>query len=118
MYSSARLQRRVRRIQAEEFDPRSPDHVGKELDAGVVAAEEATAQAHFGQDDRKYCGLTPIEGAVPEELPRKVPKQVDPRWVASLAAKPQMSDLWVLEERLPHVCSEGAWEGAYQMSAF
>jgi len=118
MYSSARLQRRVRRIQAEKFDIRSPDHVGKELDAGVVAAEEATAQAHFGQDDRKYCGLTPIEGAVPEELPRKVPKQVDPRWVASLAAKPQMSDLWVLEERLPHVCSEGAWEGAYQMAAF
>ena len=47
---------------------------------------------------------------MPESLPRKVLKQIDPKWVASLATKPQMSDLWVLEDRMPHVCSEGAFK--------
>tara|TARA_B100001057_G_scaffold487270_1_gene569740 strand:+ start:41 stop:385 length:345 start_codon:yes stop_codon:yes gene_type:complete len=111
MYSSARLQRRVRRIQAEQFDPRSTAHVGNELDASKVAAEEAAArEVHFEAHERKYSELTPIEGSVPESLPRKVRKQIDPKWVASLATKPQMSDLWVLEDRMPHVCSEGPFK--------
>ena len=111
MYSSARLQRRVRRIQAEQFDPRSAAHVGNELDASVVAAEEAASRdVHFEAHERKYSELTPIEGSVPESLPRKVRKQVDPKWVASLATKPEMSDLWVLEDRMPHICSEGVFK--------
>ena len=111
MYSSARLQRRVRRIQAEQFDPRSAAHVGNELDASVVAAEEAASRdVHFEAHERKYSELTPIEGSVPESLPRKVRKQVDPKWVASLATKPEMGDLWVLEDRMPHICSEGVFK--------
>ena len=79
------------------------------VDEGLVG-KVAAMGAEFSREAKKYSALPTVQGRAQSAVPRKVPKQVDPRWVASLENKPRMEDLWRLEDRLPHQCNTSLFE--------
>ena len=112
LFSSRKLQEKVLEIESETFEGSQAAAMVDQLlavDEGLVG-KVAAMGAEFSREAKKYSALPTVQGRAQSAVPRKVPKQVDPRWVASLENKPRMEDLWRLEDRLPHQCNTSLFE--------
>eukprot|EP00898_Chlorokybus_atmophyticus_P006197 jgi/Chlat1/6579/Chrsp45S05939 len=105
--SSARVAARLQRAAAEEFDRAAAlQAVGP---AASVAAATAASRAAG-----PYVELKPIEEVQPLWAPKVIGKQLHPKWVASLEAKPSLEALWRPSDWEPEASNTAACNAATQ----
>eukprot|EP00238_Polyblepharides_amylifera_P009161 CAMPEP_0196588808 /NCGR_PEP_ID=MMETSP1081-20130531/61781_1 /TAXON_ID=36882 /ORGANISM="Pyramimonas amylifera, Strain CCMP720" /LENGTH=158 /DNA_ID=CAMNT_0041911429 /DNA_START=33 /DNA_END=509 /DNA_ORIENTATION=- len=111
VHSTALLGQKLERAREARFD--SVAAAGRAA-GGDLAAQVATqaTNIHHLHDSASgnpflegMSGLVPVNAHVSDEAPRRVGKQLHPKWVSQRDAKPSMGALWKDWERQPQVCS-------------
>ncbi|KAK3274102.1 hypothetical protein CYMTET_17697 [Cymbomonas tetramitiformis] len=109
MLSTALLGRKLDRAKNAQFDVPKAEAAAK--------ASANVAAAAVDRSGPQYSNLPDVDKEVTPTAPRRIGKQLDPKWVSALEMKPDFDALWDMEDSQPQVCcTEGLGETSMLLS--